>query len=309
VLLVGNLPCDEPSEDPFSHSGVAAARRLPEIDDQATRPTERFDGAIECRHRRAVSERVVEAHVADARADFGCLHGRTPAGELIGRRQFDAAKPASFADLKPARRIVTPRQHGSQGPVPRRGDRVVVRTPHPGVHRVANRHAVDRDHDDARPKAGPGRVRAVTHLRDRRFIALPLGPQVRAGRHEPERLCAIGGQVRMRVVQLVDEPFEQRNEPLAVLHRAKIGGVQGRDVAPARRLRVEVGVSGIDAPDGRVEVELIVVRRLRHQAGRPGHCRRKNRERGSQGFRPPGRIVLHGCRPCYRNVAKRPAES
>ena len=111
----------------FAKTGAAgAARGVAKIDDQVTGLANSFEGTIECRYGCAVSQRVVEANVANARADLGCFQRRRLTRELIGCRQLDRTSRARFADLKPPRRIVATRQHGSQGPIPRSRDRVVV---------------------------------------------------------------------------------------------------------------------------------------------------------------------------------------
>ena len=60
----------------------------------------------------------------------------------------------------------------------------------------------------------------------------------------------------MRIVQLVDHPLEQLDELALVPNAREIGRVQSRNVAPARRLPVEVRVRGPDLAPRELEVFL-----------------------------------------------------
>jgi len=73
--------------------------------------------------------------------------------------------------------------------------------------------------------------------------------------------------VNVRVVQLVDHSLEQGDEFVAVLHVAKVRGIQRWDGFPACRLRVEVGVARRNGPDRHLEVLLEIVWCLRDQTG------------------------------------------
>ena len=176
MFLVGDLPLDETAQDPFRDARIAAARGIPEIDDEATSLTQVLERLVERGHSGDVPERIVEANVADTRSNLGGVQRRPPAGELIACGQFHSASGASLTDFEKAWCIVPTGQYSSQRPVPRSRNRMGIGAPHPGLNRIANGHSVEPDNDGARTETGSCRVRVVADLGNRRAIFSPFSP-------------------------------------------------------------------------------------------------------------------------------------
>jgi hypothetical protein len=148
VPLVRQIAGDESPEDAPRDDGVAAARRVAQVDDQRARVAEVVESAIECLDRRAVAKRVVEAHVADAAGEPRMADRiRVARAELIARFQLECPHHVALPYLQETLDTVPSGKHGPQRPVACRSHRVRIRATEPCIDGVRDRRVVDAHHD------------------------------------------------------------------------------------------------------------------------------------------------------------------
>ena len=177
--------------------------------------------------------------------DLGCQwRGAHP--RALGSVELEQPPSAIRAlDLELAGRVMRPGEQGEQGPAP--GPRIVLRdaSPDAPAHGLVDRHAGDGQQAHARPQAGLLGAEAGPELRDHGLAVLPLCPDVEPARNEPRGTGRVGPEAGVRVVQLVEDALEQRDEVPWARHLRRFGTVALSHAGPVRRLDVEVGVAGV----------------------------------------------------------------
>src|SRR5712691_1027348 len=146
MLLVWLFPRDESAENASCDTAVSAARRVPEIHDQATRIAKAEESAIERRNEGTVAQGIVDADIADPGPDLRCTEHLSSAVELITGWQFYCPNVA-FLNLEDPTGVVTPCQDRSQSPIARGHDGVRIRATELDLDGVGDGHAIDGDNN------------------------------------------------------------------------------------------------------------------------------------------------------------------
>lgn len=215
MALIGLDGRHESAEKRTRKDRVAAAGRVPEIEDEPVGVLEGCERGVPGRDQAGSPQTVVESN--EPEPFFDQTDGERRLGPFRDPGlEFDVSWRRVGADFDANRRVVPPGEERSEGPVPGGRFGSVDASRESFVDRVAGRATIDGNDLHPRPDPKPLRRGTGANLRSESDAVLMCGPEFGPGGHELCRGRRVGAQVGVMIVEMLDEFLEQGNELVVV---------------------------------------------------------------------------------------------